>query len=98
MKDKLAKTLGLAYISKNLVLGQDNINKLNFNKLKVVIYQSDLSEKYLSFLKKVNTEREIKYIEVEEGFLAETLGIKNAKICALTNKAFTKKVLEMSGE
>lgn len=98
MENNLAKTLGLAFISKNLVVGQDNINKLNYNKIKVIIYANDLSEKYLRFLKNTTEDKEIVFKEVEVDLLPTALGIKNAKICAVTNKAFSRKIIELIKE
>lgn len=98
MNNKLASTLGLAYISNSLHVGQDNINRLNYNKLKIVIFDKTISKKYIEFLKKINSERDIIFYEVDENFISSSIGIKNAKLCAITKKSFTKKVIEIIGE
>ena len=98
MKSKLDNTLGMAFISKNLFVGQDNINKLNFNKLKVVLYDEEISEKYINFLMKVNSERKIKYYKLNRDVIANAIGIKNAKVCAITQKSFAKKIIEQLGD
>lgn len=98
MESKLEKTLGMAYISKNLIVGQDNINQLNYNKIKVIIYQSDLSLKYLKFLKNTTEGKDIIFYEVAQGVLQRAIGIKNAKIVCLTNKPFSKKIIDLIKE
>lgn len=102
MNSKLEKTLGMAYISKNLIVGQDNINSLNYKKIKIVIFQEDLSEKYLNFLKNtienVVDDHKVIFHQVENGLLTRAIGIKNAKIVCLTNKPFSKKIIELIKE
>lgn len=103
MNSKLEKTLGMAFISKNLIVGQDNINMLNYKKIKVIIYQEDISAKYLNFLKNtisnaLEDENNVIFHEVEKEVLTRAIGIKNAKIVCLTNKPFARKIIELIKE
>ncbi len=89
-------TLGIAYISKNMVLGQDDVvNSIRKNKVALVIISNDSSDNTKKKLWDKCKYYNIKIIEVnDEGQLAKSIGKKKIKVMGIKNKKLADKIYE----
>ena len=90
--DKRLNTLGLAYRSKKVILGQDILDSMT--KVKLILLASDISIKSRERIVKKSTYYNVEYIdEFSSEELSKALGKNNIKVIGITDDGFKKLLL-----
>jgi len=90
--DKRLNTIGLAYMAKKIVFGEEVLNQIS--KVKLLVMANDTSEKSKErFLKKC-TYYNIEVIDCFSGEqISKALGKNNIKVIGITDEGFKRSLL-----
>ncbi len=85
---------GLIYISKNMIIGQENVvNKIRTKQLQLVVISNVASDNTKKMIRDKCKYYEVELIEIEDnGAIEKSVGKKNLKVLAITSSGFAKKI------
>lgn len=99
--NKAYSTLGIAYISKNLVLGQDEvINAIRKQRISLVLISSSSSMNTQKVVSDKCKYYEVNFLIINDNMqMAKAIGKKNIKVLAIKNKKLANNIYnQIKGE